>query len=238
MFRVKRIRTVFVFLNKNSVFQNTTMDKLITFVAAADVSETFRETATTWPVWDSRLHPQTPPKSGKFHFEYNGDYETERVLVLTGKATLTPEDGSPPITISEGDQVFFHKGLVCDWHVLEPMTKHYAYFGVDGEEVQPKPSITCDVCGVECYEESYFTKEEEDICPECYKADRKMYAGAEHQKFGEPVILPPIASVKRDAPQANGHNKKFKENVESDDEDDDDEDQGEEDYDGEEEGED
>jgi len=212
------------------------MDKLITYVAAADVSESFREKAMTWPLWDSRLHPQTPPKSGKFHFEYNGDYETERVLVVSGKATLTPEDGSPQITISEGDQVFFHKGLICNWHVIEPMTKHYAYFGVDGEEVQPNPSITCDVCGAECYEESYFTKEEEDICPECYKADRKMYAGAEHQKFGEPVLPP----MKREASQANGHNKKFKEDDDGDDDDDDDEEDVEDDEEGgdEEEGED
>jgi len=206
------------------------MDKLITYVPAVDVSESFRDTALTWPLWDSRHHPQSPPKSGKFHFEYNGDYETERVLVVSGKATLTPEDGSAAITISQGDQVFFHKGLACNWHVTEPMTKHYAYFGVDGEEVEPNPSISCDTCGAECYEESYFTKEEEDICPDCYKADKKLYAGAEHQKYGEPAVPP----IKRDAPESNGQHKKFKEGGgEVDDEDEEDE-EGEEEEEGEE----
>jgi len=202
------------------------MDKLITYVAAAKVSEEFRETALTWPLWDSKMHPQAPPKSGKFHFDYNGDYETERVFIMSGKATLTPEDGSAPVTIAKGDQVFFHKGLACNWHVTEPMTKHYAYFGEDGEEVEPNPSISCDTCGAECYEESYLTKEEEDICPDCYKADKKMYAGAEHQKFGESAKAP----VKRAAPASNGHSKKVKkveEEEEDDEEEDEDEDEGE-----------
>jgi len=197
------------------------MDKLMTHVAAADVSEEYKETAMTWPLWDSRTHPQTPAKSGKFHFDYTGDYETERVLIMSGKATLTPEDGSAPITITKGDQVFFHKGLSCNWHVTEPMTKHYAYFGEDGEEVEPNPSISCDICGAECYEESYLTKEEEDICPDCYKSDKKMYAGAEHQKFGEPVV-PPKAAVKRAAPETNGHSKKVCKDIEEDSDDDDD----------------
>lgn len=209
------------------------MDKLITYVAAVDVSESFRETALTWPLWDSRLHPQSPPKSGKFHFEYNGDYETERVLVVSGKATLTPEDGSASITISEGDQVFFHKGLSCNWHVTEPMTKHYAYFGVDGEEMELNPSISCDTCGAECYEESYFTKEEEDICPDCYKADKKLYAGAEHQKYGEPAVPP----IKRDAPESNGQHKKFKGGGGGGDDDDEEEDEEDEEVEEEEEGE-
>merc|ERR1712129_635706 len=123
-----------------------------------------------------------PAKSGKFHFDYNGDYETERVLIMSGKATLTPEDGSEPITITKGDQVFFHKGFACDWHVTKPMTKHYAYYSADGTA---SPSISCDTCGAECYEESWLTEEEEDICPDCYKADKSNYKKAEHQRFGE-----------------------------------------------------
>jgi len=185
------------------------MDKLITYVAAVDVKESFKETARSWPLWDSRLHPQNPPKSGKFKFEYNGDYETERVLVVSGKATLTPEDGSAPLTIGAGDQVFFHKGLKCSWQVTEPMTKHYAYFNEEGKEVEQKPSISCDVCGAECYEESYLTKDEEDICPDCYKADRNLYEGAEHQRFGEAVV-PESTALKREAPESNGHNKKLR----------------------------
>jgi len=186
------------------------MDKLITHVAAEDVKEEFKETAMNWPLWDSRTHPQTPAKSGKFHFDYNGDYETERVLIMCGKATLSPTDGADPITIEKGDQVFFHKGFACNWHVLEPMKKHYAYYDEDGVEVEPNPGISCDICEAECYEESYLTKEEEDICPDCYKADKKAYAGAEHQKFGEP--LPTNKAAKREAPESNGAVKKAKKN--------------------------
>jgi len=192
------------------------MVELITHVAAADVTDSFKETALTWPLWDSRTHPQTPAKSGKFHFDYNGDYETERVLIMSGKATLSPDDGSSPITITKGDQVFFHKGFACNWHVTEPMTKHYAYYGEDGEEVEPNPSIACDTCGAECYEESYLTKEEEDICPDCFKADKKMYAGAEHQKFGEP--LPTKGKGKREAPKPKGANKKVRKDESEDEE--------------------
>ena len=38
-----------------------------------------------------KLFPQVPAKSGKFHFDYNGDYATERVLITSGRATLTPD---------------------------------------------------------------------------------------------------------------------------------------------------
>ena len=59
------------------------------------------------------------------------------------------------------------------------MTKHYAYYGEvdlrsrdvsqiktlmfeelfqDGEEIAATPSIVCDICGAECWEESYLTK--------------------------------------------------------------------------------
>lgn len=204
------------------------MDKLITHVPAADVTDDFKDLALTWPLWESRTHPQAPPKSGKFHFDYNGDYETERILVMSGKATLSPSDGSDPITIGEGDQVFFHKGFACDWHVTEPMKKHYAYYDEDEVEVAANPSIACDICEAECYEESYLTKEEEDICPDCYKADKKMYTGAEHQKFGEPI--PTKKAAKREAPASNGNNKKAKakKHVSEDEEEDEDEEEEEE----------
>ena len=198
------------------------MDKLITFVPAAEVTESFKETARTWPVWDSRQHPQSPPKSGKFHFDYNGDYETERIYIVSGKAIIKPDDGSPLLNIGAGDQVFFHKGLKCSWEVTEPMLKHYAYFSAEGEEVEQKPSIICDACGAECYEESYLTKEEEDICPVCFKADPKLYEGAEHQKFGE-AFVPQFTEGKREAPEYNGHHKKFRKDVEDEEVDEEDE---------------
>merc|ERR1712062_224959 len=82
-----------------------------------------------------------------------------------------------------------------------------AYFGEYGEEIAANPSIVCDICGADCWEESYLTKEEEDICPACYSSDKKMYAGAEHQKFGEPV---PLVVKKREAPNSDGVAKKSK----------------------------
>ena len=49
-----------------------------------------------------------------------------QVLITAGRATLTPSDGEPPLTIGKGDAVYFHRGFKCDWHVHERMTKHYA----------------------------------------------------------------------------------------------------------------
>jgi len=210
------------------------MDKLVTHVAAEDVTDEFKELAMTWPLWDSGTHPQTPPKSGKFHFDYNGDYASERVLIMSGRATLTPDDGSPPIEIAKGDQVFFHKGFACNWRVTERMTKHYAYFDEEGKEMEPvAASISCDVCGAECWEESYLTKDEEDICPECYKADRKLYQGAEHQKFGE-AFVPEAVNGKRSAPESNGHAKKVKSNGDAEDDEDEEDDEDDEEEDGDE----
>ena len=57
------------------------------------------------PAFFVHVASQNPPKSGKFHFDYNGDYETERVLIMSGEATLTPDDGSEEIVIGKGDQV-------------------------------------------------------------------------------------------------------------------------------------
>ena len=56
----------------------------------------------------------------------------------------------------------------------------------------------------------FLLKEEEDICPDCYKTDKKMYAGAEHQKFGEPIPVVSKKAGKREAPETNGVTKKSK----------------------------
>ena len=31
--------------------------------------------------------------------------------------------------------------------------------------------LTCDVCGADCFDESYLFNDEEDICPRCFRAD-------------------------------------------------------------------
>jgi len=169
---------------------------LITIIRAADVTEEYKKTAEGWPLWDSKTHPQKPKGSGKFPFDYNGDYATERVLITRGRATLTPAAGlGPPVSIGNGDAVYFHKGFKCNWKVHEPMLKHYAYYGEDGE---PMPEgggegITCDKCGVDCFAESYLFTDVDgtdfDICPTCFNSD-KAYSGAEHQLEGEPAPAP------------------------------------------------
>ena len=39
--------------------------------------------------------------------------QEERVLIICGKAVLTPSDGTDSVTISAGDFVKFHKGFSC-----------------------------------------------------------------------------------------------------------------------------
>ena len=115
--------------------------------------------------------------------------------LTSGRATLTPDAGGPAIVIGAGDAVHFHRGFACTWHVTEPMRKHYAYFGDDGEELpEAPPAIACDLCGADCFAESYLHTGEDgaeiDLCPECYRKGKKKYAGAEHQREGEPVPVP------------------------------------------------
>jgi hypothetical protein len=51
---------------------------------------------------------QVPPGSGKFAYNYTfeGDYASERVLIIEGNATLKPTDGSPAVRIGAGDMVW------------------------------------------------------------------------------------------------------------------------------------
>ena len=164
---------------------------LCTVTDATDVPAEFTVLAKTWPLWDSKTHPQKPKNSGKFRFDYNGSYHSERVLIVSGAATLKPTDGSAAIQIKAGDQVTFWHGFSCDWTVTARMTKHYSYYGEDGRpEGEDLPGIACDVCGADCYAESYLYGEETDLCPACYSADTK-YVGAEHQKEGAPVKAAP-----------------------------------------------
>ena len=103
---------------------------------AAEVPEVIRTLAgEAWGVWDSVTHPQEPEGSGKFDFDY-ADNHQERVLVLEGEATLTPDDGGEAFTIRKGDYVVFHQGFACSWHVTVPMRKHYCYFDAEGMETQ------------------------------------------------------------------------------------------------------
>eukprot|EP00961_Rhodomonas_salina_P010083 135724-Rhodomonas_salina.1 len=130
------------------------MEKLITHTPELAVLADYASEAAHWPLWDSDEQPQEPPGSGKFLFKYNGDYATERVLIVSGRATLAPEDGSAPVELAPGDSVWFHHWFSCSWIVHERMTKRYQYF--DGGGVLKAPAaIACDKCGVDCEAESY-----------------------------------------------------------------------------------
>ena len=166
------------------------MNDLITITPPSEVTDEYKTEAKAWTKWDSK---------NKKSFPYNYTAE-ERVLVLSGSATLTPTDGSDPLTIGAGDAVTFHKGFKCKWKITKRMKKHYAVFSdvEDGDEAEDLPAITCDVCSDGCVEESYFVKEGElDICPKCYEKDKDKYSGAEHQKGGEAwvVLEEPAAPV-------------------------------------------
>ena len=171
------------------------MDALITITRAPDVTDAYKTEAKQWHKWDSKNRKKFPYKYAK----------EERVLVLTGSATLTPDDGSPAVTIDAGDAVTFHVGFKCKWAITKRMTKYYAVFesnneeGGDEEDETEAAAITCDVCDVDCVAESYFMAEDEsDICPSCYEKDKdKKYKGATHQKNGEDWIEPTERPKKR-----------------------------------------
>lgn len=155
------------------------MDKLITVTPAAEVTDEYKKEAKeSWTTWDSKSRK-------KFPYNYKAE---ERVLIISGAATLTPSDGSDDITIEAGDAVTFHVGFQCKWLITKQMKKYYGVF-TDGEEAEEEAGITCDVCEKDCMEESYFVEEgEQDICPACYKKDKKKYKTAEHQKGGEAFV--------------------------------------------------
>ena len=168
------------------------MKNLYTYVPAAMVQPDFRDLAKTWPQWESATH-EPPLVDGKVHFTYDGDYGSERVLVSSGRATIIPDDGSPSVTIGPGDSVYLHYGFACTWHVLEPMVQSYGYFDKDGVEIAEN-ELTCDICGDDCFEESYLFNDETDICARCFKSDSKgaqEYEGAEYQREGKPAKAPP-----------------------------------------------
>jgi hypothetical protein len=167
------------------------MKNLYTFVPAAMVEPGFRELAKTWPTWDSATH-QPPLVDDQVHFKYDGDYGSERVLVASGRANIVPDDGSPTVTIGPGDAVYLHHGFSCTWNVLEAMVQNYGYFDKDGVEIAEN-ELTCDICGEDCFEESYLYNDEMDICVRCYKSDQKgaeEYTGAEYQREGKAAKTP------------------------------------------------
>ena len=58
-------------------------------VRAELVSPRIMTLAADWQVWDSAKEGT----EGTIHIDYDGDYGSERVLIVSGRATVTPCDG-------------------------------------------------------------------------------------------------------------------------------------------------
>ena len=104
--------------------------------------------AEAWQVWDSVREGV----GDTIHISYDGEYGSERVLIVSGRATVVPDDGSPSFTVRPGDVVYFMHGFRCTWRILEsPLVQRYGSFGADGKEIKDD-TLTCDVCGADCSE--------------------------------------------------------------------------------------
>jgi len=69
-----------------------------------------------WPVWEKEV--------STFPWTYD---KQETCYILEGEAVITPDDGSEPVTIEEGDLVIFPAGLSCTWEIIEDIEKHYQF---------------------------------------------------------------------------------------------------------------
>merc|ERR1712166_196614 len=164
-------------------------------IRVSTASDELREQAQRWSLWDSTTFTfDEPQKQNKFHADY-ADVDEHRAVILTGKGTLTPDDGSAVLTISAGDSVVCKRGLKVTWHITEPMTKYFGYFDEAGKQVRTN-TVGCDECGRDCWEQSWFLEDlDMDICPKCKKSALKagkgdgedMYKGAVMQRRGKTV---------------------------------------------------
>ena len=138
-------------------FVPTTKGETHVLTSAAEVTESQKSEAESWPIWDS-TEDFKAQKQPKFVLRYRLE---ERVVILSGSAQLSPTNGDPPFVISAGDACTFYAGFVANWVVTSPMRKHYHYFDAAGEMcAEPSktmPVIACDAegCGKECVDESY-----------------------------------------------------------------------------------
>ena len=73
------------------------------------------------------------------------NYGSERVLIVSGQATIEPDDGSPSFNLGPGDAVYFMASFQCTWRVHEaPLVQRYGFFDLDGKEMKDA-EVTCDV---------------------------------------------------------------------------------------------
>ena len=108
-------------------------------VLADSVAPRIKTLAADWQMWEFA--------GGATHIEYDGEYGSERVWIVSGRATIEPNDGSPCFNVGPGDVVYFLSGFQCTWRVHDaPLVQRYGFFGFDGKEIKDA-EVTCDVCG-------------------------------------------------------------------------------------------
>ena len=66
-----------------------------------------------WPTWSKGI--------SEFDWTYD---KKETCYIIEGKAIITPEV-EEPITIEEGDMVFFPQVMKCKWKIIEALEKNY-----------------------------------------------------------------------------------------------------------------
>ena len=155
-------------------------------VCANLVAPPMRTAAAHWQVWNS----EKEMVDSHFHIDYDGDYSSERVLIMSGRATVNPDDGSAPFAVTKGDAVYFFHGFSCTWIIEKaPLVMRYGYFGADGKELKVAV-LTCDICGLDCSDQSWLHDDEMDICPRCFQLDAEsaqQYEGAQYLCGGNPA---------------------------------------------------
>ncbi len=65
-----------------------------------------------WPIWEH----------GKDTFPWHYDMK-EVCYILEGKVRVKTDEET--VEFGAGDLVTFPAGLSCEWHILEPVRKHY-----------------------------------------------------------------------------------------------------------------
>ena len=95
-------------------------------VRSDSVPPRIKALAAGWQVWDFAQEGS----DDTIHIDYDGDYGSERVLIVSGRATVVPDDGTPSFNVGPGDAVYFMRGFRCTWHIHEtPLVQRYGYFG-------------------------------------------------------------------------------------------------------------
>lgn len=68
-----------------------------------------------WPIWE------------KEESEFPWEYDMEEICyILSGEATITPENGDP-VNIGPGDLVTFSCSMKCYWKIHLPIRKRYDF---------------------------------------------------------------------------------------------------------------